>query len=363
MPEHPRVLQLLGPSTGGIRRVVAALATELEERGWGVVTAGPPGVLEGLARQDAVVPVPGGFDPRSVLAARRALEPVMRQVDIVHAHGLKPGWLAVSVRHRPPVVVSVHNLVLDEATGAAAPVLRLLEGLLPSRADRTIALSDGVAARFDGRSGAHRVRVVPPAAEAPVPRRSAEEVRAELGIRPEERLLVAAARLHPQKDLPTLVSAVDLLRRRTEGVRLVVFGEGPEEANLRRLITDLDLTGIVTLAGTRPSVADELAAADAVVVSSTWESGPLVVFEALQLGRPVVTTPVGAAPEVVLDGETGRIVPVGDTSALARILGEVLADPEGAARMGTAGRRLVAERHGPGAMAAATEAVYREVLG
>ena len=56
-----RVLQLLGPSTGGIRRVVAALSDGLRAHGWSVLTAGPDGVLDGLGGQDAVVPVPSGF--------------------------------------------------------------------------------------------------------------------------------------------------------------------------------------------------------------------------------------------------------------------------------------------------------------
>src|SRR5205814_8906904 len=99
----PTVVQLLGPSTGGIRRVVATLTAGLRGRGWEVVTAGPAGVLRGLVDQDAVVPV----SPRRAAAARRALTPLFAGADLVHAHGLTAGWLAATVRHRPPLVVSV----------------------------------------------------------------------------------------------------------------------------------------------------------------------------------------------------------------------------------------------------------------
>lgn len=352
------MLQLLGPSTGGIRRVVAALSGALEARGWEVVTAGPAGVLDGIFRQDAVVPVPGGLSPRGLQRARRALAPLLRDVDVIHAHGLKPGWVAATVRHKPPLVVSVHNLVLDEASGPAAPVLRLLEGRLPARSDRIIALSGEVADRFGDVPG---LVTIPPVGDPPRPQRAVEEVRAAYGVAPGEHLLVTAARLHPQKDLPMLLDAVARLRRQVPGVRLVVAGEGPDEAALRARVTELGLDREVVFAGRLPSAADELAAADAVVVSSRWESGPLVLFEAMQLGRPVVTTAVGAAPEVVRDGETGRIVPPGDAAAFADAIADVLADPAAAAAMGEAGRLAVAERHGAGAMAAATEQVYREV--
>lgn len=332
-----RVLQLLGPSTGGIRRHVAFLAEQLEGRGWSSPVAGPDG-------PDARVPV-GGI--RTVAAARAALAAAAESADLVHAHGLKAGWIAATLRFRPPLVVSVHNLVLDEAAGVAAPALRLLEGRLPGRADATIAVSEEVARRFTGLPGAGRITVVPPAGPPPVPTRSAADVRADLGIADGERLLVTAARLHPQKGLDVLADAV----ARLDGVRAVVFGEGPSRpAGLE-------------LAGPRPSIADELAAADVVVIPSRWESGPLVLFEAMQLGRPVVTTAVGAAPELVLDGETGRIVPVGDAAALAAAIEATLADPEGARAMAEAGRRRVAERFGAAALVGAVEAVYREVLG
>ncbi|MBW8827797.1 MAG: hypothetical protein JF603_15835, partial [Acidobacteria bacterium] len=79
--DGPSVLQLCGPSTGGIRRVVAALSTTLADRGWSVLTAGPPGVLEGLVRQDAVVRLGGS----SVITARRRIAALARRVDVVHA--------------------------------------------------------------------------------------------------------------------------------------------------------------------------------------------------------------------------------------------------------------------------------------
>jgi len=304
-----RVLQLLGPSTGGIRQVVAALTSELEGRGWDVVTAGPPGVLAGLVHQDATL---------------RDMRRLAKEVDVVHAHGLKVAWRAVGVH---PLVTTVHNVVLT-----SNPVLRFLERRVPG--DRLIATSSEVAARFTGRP----VTVIPPAAAPPRPTRTTSEVRAAYGIAPDERLLVTVARLHPQKDLPTLFEAV----RRLDHTRLLVVGEGPDEARLRSLAP-----ANVVFAGQRPNAADELAAADVVVISSMWESGPLVLFEALQLERPVVSTAVGAAPDVL-----DEVVPVGDADALARAITRACTTP----------RPRVARPYGPEAMTNAVEAVYRDIM-
>lgn len=359
------VVELLGPSTGGIRAHVAELSGRLAERGWAPTVAGPPGVMGGVGHQDGVVPVPAGSDPRGFATARAALAQLVteRRPALIHAHGLKAGWVAVSLRRRPPVVVSVHNLVLAEATGRAFRALRALEAALPARADAVIAVSDEVARRFTGLAGAGRIRVVPPVGPAPRPTRPVAEVRAELGVPTDGHLLVTAARLHPQKGLDVLVDAVAQLAERTTGLRAVVFGVGPLEVELRRRIDRLHLGGTVLLAGSRPTIADELAAADVVVVPSRWESGPLVVFEAAQLGVPVVSTPVGAVPRVVEDGRTGRLVPVGDAAALAAAVAAMLDDPEAAGRMARSARELARERFGPGALVDGVQAVYVEVLG
>jgi glycosyltransferase involved in cell wall biosynthesis len=152
------------------------------------------------------------------------------------------------------------------------------------------------------------------------------------------------------------VAAADLLRRRVAGLRWAVVGEGPLRGELAADVRRLGLDDVVVLTGARPSAADELAAADVVAVTSRWESGPLVVLEALALGRPVVATDVGLVPDVVGRGE-GRIVPVGDPSAMAAALGDVLAGglrrDEGARRVG---------RYGPDDLVPPVEAVYREVL-
>lgn len=348
-----RVLHLLGPSTGGIRAHVAALTVALEGQGWHVGTAGPAGVLEGLRHLDHVVPVPSGASPTVLLRGRRALAGAARTYDVVHAHGLKAGWVAALSALDAPLVVSVHNLVLDEVAGRAAPVLRALEAALIGRADRTIAISDEVARRFTGVPGAGRITTVAPLGPVPFVRTPAAQVRAALGVAVGGHLVVTAARLHPQKGLLDLVEAADLLRREVEGLRWVVLGEGPQRGELEALLAARGLGDVVLLAGGRPSASDELAAADAVAVTSRWESGPLVVLEALALGRPIVATAVGLVPDVV-DAAAGLVVPVGDPAAMARALADVLArGPSGNGGVG---------RYGPEHLVPPIEAVYREVL-
>jgi glycosyltransferase involved in cell wall biosynthesis len=354
------VLQLVGPSVGGIRRHVAFLADAVEEQGWTVVVAGPAGAVEPLRRPGRRVEVvPVDMAPWRAARAVHTLRRVAEGVDVVHAHGLTSGWCAALARGLPPVVVTVHNVVIPETAGRNTAMLRALERRLPRHVEATIATSKAVAERLT--KGRRAPVVIPPVGPAPVPRRSTEEVRAWLGVAAETPLVVCLGRLHAQKGLPTLIAAAEILRRTVPDVVVAIVGEGPQARQLVQLIERAGLSGTVRITGPSDDGPGELAAADVVVVTSVWESGPLVVSEALALARPVVSTPVGFVPSLVHDGETGRLVPVGDAVTTAAVLDEVLGDPAGAARMGHAGRERAAEVLAPGPLVAATIDVYRAI--
>ena len=335
-----RVLQLLGPSAGGIRQHVAFLTQALRDRGWAVATAGPAGVLEGLGGVDHVVPVPSGLQPLGVLPAIFRLRRIARSYSLVHAHGLTAGWIAsVARRRRSPfgLVLTVHNVVLDEVAGRSALVLRALERRLVKRVDFVIAVSPQIADDV-GRTAPRIPRaVVGPLGPPPQPTRSPDETRAALGVE-DNPLVVCVARLHPQKGLDVLLQALPAVAGAVPRVRLALVGEGPLRAELERIVERHGLGSRVVFAPPL-NPANEMAAADVVVIPSRWESGPLVLSEALLLGRPVVATPVGSVTELVTDGETGWLVPIENAAALATAITAALTHPAEAARRGAAGRQ------------------------
>jgi len=350
-----RALLVLGPSSGGIRRHVAVLRDGLRDLGWEVEVAGPPGVLDGLGglHHDMAV----STSPATAARAARAIRRAAGRADVVHAHGLTAGT-CVALAGARPRVMTLHNVVLDETAGRSAPLLRALERRLPARMDRTIAVSAEIAERVPDPDD---VVVIAPAGPAPVPARDPAAVRRDLGVG-DAPLVVTVARLNAQKDLPTLFAAARRVLDARPEVRFVVVGGGPLEHELRAEVERLGLGASVQLLGARPSAADEMAAADVFALSSIWEGSPLTVAEALLLGRPVVATAVGAVPEAVQDGTTGRLVAPRDPGALAAAILELLADPQQAQRLADAGRALAAERFATGPLVAAVEAVYREVL-
>src|SRR5436305_5291270 len=164
--------------------------------------------------------------------------------------------------------------------------------------------------------------------------------------------LLFVGRLRIRKGVEVLLEAL----REIPGAALRIAGDGEHRAALERAATELGPA--VAFLGTKSSaqVRTLLRGAAARVVPSIDEGVPLVVLEAMESGVPVVASAVSGIPEVVVDGETGWLVPPEDPQALAGALAEVLADPGEARRRGEAGRRRVAERYRPAVAAASWRA-------
>ncbi len=165
--------------------------------------------------------------------------------------------------------------------------------------------------------------------------------------------LLFVGRLRIRKGVEVLLEALARPLLAERGARLLVAGEGEHRARLERRTRELGLGGRVRFLGRRGAgeVRRLLAGARALVVPSIYEGMPLVVLEAMEAGRPVVASAVSGIPEVVLDGETGWLVPPEDPAALATALAAALADPEEAARRGAAGRRRLEADFRPAAAA------------
>jgi glycosyltransferase involved in cell wall biosynthesis len=176
--------------------------------------------------------------------------------------------------------------------------------------------------------------------------------------------LLFVGRLRLRKGVEVALEALGRLPRVPEGgpARLLIAGDGEHRAALERRTAELGLQGAVSFLGTcgASRVRSLLGGAAALVVPSIYEGMPLLLLEAMAAGVPVVASAVSGIPEVVVDGETGWLVPPEQPEALAAALAAVLAAPEEARRRGSAGRRRAAELYRPAAAAAAWRALMAE---
>jgi colanic acid/amylovoran biosynthesis glycosyltransferase len=158
-------------------------------------------------------------------------------------------------------------------------------------------------------------------------------------------LIVAVGRLIAKKGFVDLLRACRLLMERGKSFRCEIIGEGPLEQELREQITQLDLEDCVELPGAKPQheIREHLAAATAFVLPSVidpeggMDNLPTVIMEAMAAGLPVVSTSIGGIPEMVIQDETGFLVPPGDVAALARAIERLFNDIGLARRYGERG--------------------------
>ncbi|GIF75563.1 glycosyltransferase family 4 protein [Asanoa siamensis] len=320
------VCLVLASSTGGVGQHVTSLVRGLSAAGATVTVAGPAATeaqfqftAAGAARFVPVeIPASPTLNDRRAIGALRAA--LSEDVDVVHAHGLRAGLVAVLAKPRQPVVVTWHNAVLARRLRGYAS--RLAERMVARNADICLGASEDLVARARA-LGARDARLAPVAApELPEPRRGRAAVRAEFGLHRDQAVVLSVGRLHPQKRYDVLVEAAATWRDIRPVPAVLVAGSGPAYLPLAALISTAHAP--VTLLGHRGDVADLLEAADVAVVTSDWEARQLFAQEALRAGVPLVATAVGGLPDLV--GDAAVLVPPGNVAAVAEAVREMLGD-------------------------------------
>ena len=196
---------------------------------------------------------------------------------------------------------------------------------------------------------------------------SRAEARGRIGVPGEGRLVLFFGEIREEKNLPGLIRALALVRRRIPDVRLLAAGR-PRRVKPAAVAGEIRQVGLVDAADFRPGyVPDELveahfAAADVVALPYRRITQSAVLLQAMTSGRPVVATDGGALGPTVRDAGCGLVVPVDDEAALAEGLVRILTDPELAHRLGERGRQAATSRFTWERSARATWDVYEEVL-
>jgi glycosyltransferase involved in cell wall biosynthesis len=329
----------------------------LAEHGWDALIACQPGsrlLAEARAtgREAVGVPMRRATDVRAIFALRRLMR--RRGVEIVHTHSSVDSWLGgLAARSlRLPVVRSRHVTI----SVRRALVYRL--------ADRVIASGER-AAEMVTRAGVPRSKVLAISPGVDTSRFhagiSGQTVRDELGL--DGPLVGLVANVRGSKGHRYFLEAAREVLREAPRTRFLVAGDGVGFDDVRRRVRDLGLEREVLMLGFRRDVPEVMAALDVLVLPSIKSEGTSQsILQALAVGTPVVATTVGGSPELIRDGETGRLVPPADAHALATAVLSLLHDPGGARAMASAGGVLVREQQSLDAVMTRTETVYTELL-
>jgi glycosyltransferase involved in cell wall biosynthesis len=332
----------LGP--GGAERILFELVTRLDRNRFAPVVCclREPGHF-GEALIAAGVPTHHGIlKSRYSLAPAPALIRLIRRegIQIVHTTNqpLNTTWAVVAGRLAgiPVQVTTVHGM---RGLPRQRERRMINRALLPF-VDAVIALSDVHRDYLVNEDGivARKVRVVRNGIDLDQFQRSSRLRRSDLGLPDDARVAGVVAGLRPEKAHDIFLLAADIVRERMPNSHFLLIGDGPERERLARLTDDLRLSDRVHFLGRRNDVADILPLLDLSVLPSRTEAFPLAILESMAAGRPVVATDVGSLRDMVVDGETGLLVPAADEWQLAEAMTALFADPSRAHAMGEAGR-------------------------
>ncbi|WP_437202475.1 glycosyltransferase [Planctomicrobium sp. SH664] len=258
------------------------------------------------------------------IAGRLAGVPVI--INTQHGRGCGPGWKSLWQ-------FRMANRLTDRIIGVSEDAARLCRQQSPGAASKIQCIWNGI--------DVDRFRYSGPSHEP---------------------VAIGVGRLSPEKDYSTLLRATAIVLREFPQFRLRLVGDGAERPRLERLATDLKIADHVEFLGERQDVHELLRTAGFFVSSSKTEGISLTLLEAMAVGLPIVTTRVGGNPEIVVEGETGRLVPPLNPDGLAAGILEMLSERELWSGMGIAARSRIEQHFDVRRMLTNYEALYLELL-
>ncbi|HUX06399.1 MAG TPA: glycosyltransferase family 4 protein [Acidobacteriota bacterium] len=355
----------------GAQRSLIGLLHGLQQRGHDVSLAIPnAGPLADYAREQninaQVLPYPFlsskplralNFILRYPGAARRIRKLVRKtQPDIVHFNTVACMTPAVALRKsRIPRVWHIRETTV--------PFIKIVTGLIKHWSDAVIANCRFSAKAYPGLLDLQSTRIVHNGLDLEAPDVSeSERVRAEFRWSEGDFVALFAGQLRRHKDPIALVKAVAAARSQGVAVKACIAGDGPVLGDLITEVTRHNLADSIALAGFREDLPALISAADIVVCPSLVEPFPRIGLEAMALGKPMIATHVGGIPEQVVDGETGILIPPGDTAALKQALIELAQNREKCEALGRAAKLRHGMHFSESVYAGGVEEVFRKLL-
>jgi glycosyltransferase involved in cell wall biosynthesis len=283
--------------------------------------------------------------------------------DIIHTHGYKADLMGLmaSLCSNVNTMATVHGW-----TGADAKV-RFYEGmdlLTLSRFQKVVAVSDEIRDRLKLRHPHLNVEVIPNGID--VDRFScvsdASEIRSELGISPQAKVIGTVGRLSPEKGHRFLLDAFGEVTKSRSDVVLLIVGDGVLRRVLESHAERLGLREKVIFAGYRTDVDRCLAAMDIFVLPSLTEGLSISLLEAMCIGKPVIATAVGESPNMISNGSTGTLVQPARVSELSEAISTCLNNPGKGCKMAESARFEVKANYSWDRMAKLYESTYLSLV-
>jgi len=365
------------PTYGGSGAVATELGLELAERGHEIhfISYAQPFRLDGFRERVYFHEVemdqyPLFEHPPYSLALAVSIHEVASHydLDLVHVHYAIPhatsAWIARQMMNGqtgPRVVTTLHGT--DITLTGQHPSFHSITRFSIRRSDGLTAVSSFLRDETERSFGVEkdRIRVIPNFIDTDRYRREDKPCHRSTLAPGGEKIVMHISNFRPVKRVEDVVEVFARIRHDVPA-RLVMVGDGPDRPRAQQRAEVLGVEDHVVFLGKHTSVDELLACADLFLLPSESESFGLAALEAMACGVPVVASRVGGVPEVVVDGETGALLDVGDVGGMAKAAVGILGDADRWAQVSGAARRLAVERFDARKVVPIYEAFYREVL-
>ena len=369
--KHQRILFFITDlSYGGAENELIYLATRLKLRGWDVriISLMSP---EAYTRELESARIPlyslgirrKVFNPQIILRIAQIIRTY--QPHIVHSHMVHANLLAraVSLIAQPNVLICTSHTTfeggrhIDYLCRVTDPLCDLTTHVSQVGLDRYI--RNCIVPK-------NKIRYIPNGVDIEYfhPDLNIKKItREELGLQ-NIFLWLACGRFSPPKDYTNLLHAFAHTLKEKPDTLLIIVGDGPLRSYMETLAEDLGLRDKIIFLGIRHDLPRLMNAADGYVMSSAWEGMPMVLLEASAVGLPIVATNVGDNANVVLDGQSGILVPPKNSRALANAMVSIMnCSEDQRLRMGEISRQYIENNYSLDHVVDKWEALYRELLG
>lgn len=287
---------------------------------------------------------PAKWPPAYMISLPRLLQ--TESFDIVHTHLFGANWLA-----RPLARLAGCRTIFthDQCNDAMRdnPLFLLIDQRTNSLADRILAVSRSTVRFLETQEhlSAQQVEYFPNGVDLeafPLVRMAARsDARRKWGLPVQGIVIGGVGRLVPQKDFSTFLQTAALLAKKYPDVHFAIFGDGPQRSELRKLTSALGLEGRVSFLGYVRERTDIYAAIDVLFLTSRYEGTPMVLLEAMSSGVGIAATAVDGTAEILSDGVSARLFPVGSPGEAARALECFLQDVPGRVALADRARQCV----------------------
>jgi len=349
---------------GSPERLIIGQCLHIKEFEWVVATFVRNGGMNRFAEESAragietfAIPETRVADTQIITQLRHIIRD--RNIEMVVSHDYKASLVSwIATRGLGTSLVAIYHGVTSE--DAKVRLYNAIDTLMLKKMLKVIAVSQYTRTHLISRGiREKRIVVVPNAVDATTLSLSAPP-KQPLGSR--QLRLVAAGRFSREKGFDILLDAVARVKDTAPPFRLFLYGKGPEETTLRKMIESLALTEIVEFCGFVDDIAPVFRTMDMLVMTSRSEGMPLIILEAWRERLGVVATAVGGIPEMIESGTNGLLIQSSETGAVSEALVSAMNNMEAIAEYGRRGFELLKSTYNYENQSACLAAVYREAF-